>query len=182
MVMVMSCQSPIWPIFSSPMLCWHILYFFQGGDYSPLPTRKPVLILDSSKVNYVNVSFSLAPAKLYIDKYTLFIRNAEGKLLRIHNVSVCQCNICHWFCIQANNPKLKPKNSTNPKITESLRPKPQIPLTQNNNLQTLGQNEEMGIEQCDSVCNTAVLDTQMQIINTSKSNFIPPLLKPNIDE
>ena len=53
----------------------------------PVPTRKPVLVLDSSKVNSVNVSFSLAPAKLYIDKYTLFISNEEGKLLRIHNVS-----------------------------------------------------------------------------------------------
>ena len=53
----------------------------------PVPTRKPVLVLDSSKVNSVNVSFSLAPAKFYIDKYTLFISNEEGKLLKIHNVS-----------------------------------------------------------------------------------------------
>ena len=70
-----------------PIICRLPFLPFLGGDYSPLPTRKPVLVLDSSKVNYVNVSFSLAPAKLYIDKYTLFISNEEGKLLRIHNVS-----------------------------------------------------------------------------------------------
>ena len=69
------------------MICQLPFLPFQGGDYSPVPTRIPVLVLDSSKVNSVNVSFSLAPAKLYIDKYTLFISNEEGKLLRIHNVS-----------------------------------------------------------------------------------------------
>ena len=68
------------------MICRLPFLPFQGGDYSPVITRKPVLVVDSSKVNSVNVSFSLAPAKLYIDKYTLFISNEEGKRLRIHNV------------------------------------------------------------------------------------------------
>ena len=103
-------NQPIWPIFPFPMICRLPFLPFQGGDYLPVPTRKPVLVLDSSKVNSVNVSFSLAPAKLHIDKYTLFISNEEGKLLRIHNVSkdynitlVCGSNWC-WCQRDCHHP------------------------------------------------------------------------------
>lgn len=70
---------------------WVNIYVYilcnAGEDY--LPMEKTTLLIDGSEVSQIEVKFSLAPAKLYIERYSIIVKNQDREK-EIGSVSITE--------------------------------------------------------------------------------------------